>query len=84
MGEFDRFGQRKLPQIALQTAILVTLPIIWANFRDLQQCSHSDGALTEQSTSLPDSFLLLQQRQRVVRCNQRRMFILTGQLDLYK
>jgi len=45
MREFDRFGQRKLPQMALQAAILVTHPTTWANFRDFQQRSHSGGTL---------------------------------------
>jgi hypothetical protein len=46
MREFERFGQRKLPQIDLQATILVILLNVWANFRDFQQCGHSDGALT--------------------------------------
>jgi len=41
MREFGRFGQRKLLQIAFQAAIPVTQSIIWANFRDFQQRSHS-------------------------------------------
>ena len=32
MREFDRFGQRKLPHIALQMAILLTLPIRRTDF----------------------------------------------------
>jgi len=52
MRVFFRLGQRKLPQFSLQAAILVTLPIVRANFRDIQQCSHSDRALTQNGVSL--------------------------------
>jgi hypothetical protein len=52
MRGFCRFGQRKLPQLSLQAAILVTLPIVRAIFRDIQQRSHSDRALTRLSVSL--------------------------------
>jgi len=52
MREFGRFSQRSPPQITLQAGIPVILSIVWANFRDFQQCSHSDSALNPDRLSL--------------------------------
>jgi len=45
MRGFGWFSDRELAQIALQTANLVELSTIYANFGDLQQRCHSDAAL---------------------------------------
>ena len=56
--------------MALQAAIPVTLSIIWSNFRDFQQRSHSDATLTRTEFLTTRFQFLLQKRQRVARCNQ--------------
>ena len=45
MRSIGRFSERELTQIALQTANLVELSTIYANFGDFRQCCHSDAVL---------------------------------------
>ena len=45
MRSIERFSKRELTQIALQTANLIELSTIYANFGDFPQRCHSDAAL---------------------------------------
>ena len=47
MRSIERFSERELTQIALQTANLVELSTIYANFGDFPQRCHSDAALPQ-------------------------------------
>ena len=84
MRGFGRFSEEEQTQIALQTSNLVELPIISADVGDFRQRCHSDAPLSGWRTSLSDSGFFLQQRQRVVGCHNWRVFVFTGQFDLYE